>query len=445
MQVRLLGTGSSDGWPNPWCRCPSCSAALAQGVVRGSSAALVDGRLLLEAGPDAGKAAVRQGVHLGGVEGVLVTHAHRDHHDPDLWMHRGWAPDRGPLTLIAPPAVLEQAQPRLDDRVTTLAVRPGDAVSVAGYEVRALPAHHGGDELGPAVLYDVTGPDGARLLWATDTGPLPEQAVRLAEGRAYDAVLLELAAAPIPTHLDLDTWPVQVARLRAAGAVTPATRLCAIHLGHGCPPPDELDRVLAGWGATAPRDGDVLDLPGAAPTAAPEPRRVLVLGGARSGKSAHAERLLAAEPSVTYVATAPPRPDDRDWEARVVAHVERRPAHWTTVETADVAAVLRDAAGPVLVDDLGLWLTRVMDEAGAWESPDGASAVVEAATDRLVEAWRACRTTAVLVAPEVGAGVVPATSAGRRFRDALGAATTRLAAASDEIVQVVAGIPRALR
>jgi adenosylcobinamide kinase/adenosylcobinamide-phosphate guanylyltransferase len=448
MQVRLLGTGASDGWPNPWCTCASCAAAAAQGVVRCSTSALVDGRLLIEVGADAPKAAVRAGLSLADVEVVLVTHAHPDHHDVNAWMWRGWAPGRRPLTLVGPPAVLEAAQERLDDTVTTVPVRAGDVVTVGGYEVRALAAHHGGDELGPPVLYDVTGPDGARLLWATDTGRLPDETVELVRGRAYDAVLLELAAAPIPVHLDLETWPVELARLRDAGAVTDSTRVGAIHLGHGCPPPDELDLVLASWGATAPRDGDVLDLPG---KEGPEwvrlgrARRVLVLGGARSGKSAHAEQLLAAEPHVTYVATAPPRPDDRDWEARVTAHVARRPEHWTTVETADVAAVLRDARGPVLVDDLGLWLTRVMDEAGAWESPDGASAVVEAATDRLVEAWAACRATAVLVAPEVGGGIVPATPAGRRFRDAMGAATARLAAVSDEVVQVVAGLPRALR
>ena len=124
------------------------------------------------------------------------------------------------------------------------------------------------------------------------------------------------------------------------------------------------------------------------------------------------------------------------------AHLDRRPASWTTVETGDVAGALRDAPAAVLVDDLGLWLTRAVDDAGAWEGPLDA---VAAACDALVDAWRGCRVPAVLVAPEVGSGVVPATASGRRFRDLLGALTTRLAAGSDEVVQVVAGLPRSLR
>jgi adenosylcobinamide kinase/adenosylcobinamide-phosphate guanylyltransferase len=170
--------------------------------------------------------------------------------------------------------------------------------------------------------------------------------------------------------------------------------------------------------------------------------RVLVLGGARSGKSAYAEQRLAAEPAVTYVATAPPRDDDAEWAARVRAHVRRRPAAWATVETGDVAEVLATSPSPLLVDDLGLWLVRAVDDAGAWEGPLDA---VDWACDDLVAAWRGRRGTVVLVAPEVGSGVVPATASGRRFRDLLGALTTRLAAESDEVVQVVAGLPRRLR
>ena len=439
MRVRLLGTGSSDGWPNPWCGCASCGAARRAGVVRRQTSALVDDRLLLELGHDG----VRAATDLTGVQAVLVTHGHPDHHAVPAWMWRGWAAGTGPLTLIAPPAVVADARPRLDPSVQAVEVHPGDRLSVAGYDVRVLPATHSTPDVGPAVLYDLTGPDGARLLWATDTGALGPQALELVADRRYDAVLLDLTSAHQPAHHDLVSWPEQIAELRRRSAVVGTTAVHAVHVGHDNPPPDELDALLASWGASAPRDGDVL-IVGGAPAAAHRPaaHRTLVLGGARSGKSAEAERRLAAEPAVVYVATAPPREDDGEWARRVQAHVARRPASWQTVESTDVAGVLQTATVPVLVDDLGLWLTAIVDEAGAWEGPLDA---VEAEADRLVAAWRDCRVTAVLVAPEVGSGVVPSTASGRRFRDLLGMVTTRLAAASDDVVQVVAGLPRTLR
>ncbi len=442
MRVRLLGTGSADGWPNAWCSCASCRAATAEGVLRGSTSALVDDRLLLELGTDGVRASVRAGVDLTGVRAVLVSHAHPDHHSWPVWMWRGWAAGRRPLSLLAPPAVLADAAPHLDATVRALVAEPGGRHRIAGYDVRVVPARHAGPEAGPAVLYDVTAPDGTRLLWATDTGVLGERALELVAGRAYDAVLLDLTSAHQPDHHDLTTWPQQVAELRRRGAVTDRTAVLAVHLGHDNPPPRELDELLASWGARAVRDGEVLQLDGTGPARGPAARRVLVLGGARSGKSAWAERRLAAEPSVTYVATAPARAGDDDWSARVRAHVARRPVAWATVETGDVAQVLREATGPLLVDDLGLWVTRTVDEAGAWEGP---LAAVDAACDELVAAWRDCRATAVLVAPEVGSGVVPPSASGRRFRDLLGALTGRLAAESDEVVQVVAGLARPLR
>ncbi len=151
-----------------------------------------------------------------------------------------------------------------------------------------------------------------------------------------------------------------------------------------------------------------------------------------------------------YVATGTP-PDDRDaeWAARVAGHRARRPAHWRTTETLDLAAVLGSGERePVLIDCLSLWLARVMDECGAWDS-DGAGgdadAAVAARVDGLLAAWRATTRHVVAVSNEVGCGVVPATASGRRYRDALGRLNALVAADSDEVWFCTAGLPRRLK
>src|SRR6476659_58969 len=95
--------------------------------------------------------------------------------------------------------------------------------------------------------------------------------------------------------------------------------------------------------------------------------RLLVTGGVRSGKSVHAERLLADEPVVRYVA-AGPASDDADWLDRIKRHRARRPAHWETVEMSDLAAALSGASGAVLVHCRGTWLTSVLDGASLWDA-----------------------------------------------------------------------------
>jgi adenosylcobinamide kinase/adenosylcobinamide-phosphate guanylyltransferase len=167
----------------------------------------------------------------------------------------------------------------------------------------------------------------------------------------------------------------------------------------------------------------------------------LVLGGARSGKSAHAEGLLTAE-HVTYVATARTDPADAEWQARIAAHVARRPPTWRTVEPADLAAFLPAADTPTLVDDVATWLTAVMDDHDAW---DGALDGVRGECARLVAAVAGCRAELVLVSAEVGLGVVPVTRSGRLFRDQLGALNADLAQVSAHVVLLVAGIPLRLR
>ncbi|MFL6062925.1 MAG: bifunctional adenosylcobinamide kinase/adenosylcobinamide-phosphate guanylyltransferase [Marmoricola sp.] len=158
--------------------------------------------------------------------------------------------------------------------------------------------------------------------------------------------------------------------------------------------------------------------------------RVLVTGGVRSGKSAHAEALIGDRPGVTYVATGPvPGADDAEWAARVALHRARRPASWTTWETADLGTL---PDGPVLLDCLGTWLTAQLDTLG-WDE-----VAVVARIDALVAAVGSCADL-VVVTNEVGLGVVPEHRSGRVFRDLLGTVNQRVAAVCDEVHLVVAG------
>ena len=169
-------------------------------------------------------------------------------------------------------------------------------------------------------------------------------------------------------------------------------------------------------------------------------RRTLVLGGVRSGKSRWAEQQLGDGP-VDYLATAAER-DDADWARRIAEHQQRRPAHWRTVATLELGAALAAPAAPLLVEDLGNWLARTIDRTGGW---DGELSAYRAEADELVAAWRNCPGRVVLVSNEVGSGIHPESRSGRIFADELGRLNTALAAAADEVVLVVAGLPLWLR
>jgi len=397
MDVQFAGTGGRAGWPEPGCGCASCSRAGRAGPARRPAEIVLDGAARIAFPPRAG-----------------------------------------------PPLAMP-----------------------AGYAGGLVP---GGLEL--------TGPDGSRLLCADGPGAVP-----LPPGGAapYDAVFLDLLGDP-----------AQLGGMRRRGIVTGATAVAVIHIDHRVSSERELARRCGIWGVLAPADGDHIEVsarqaqrdeprqalpaqgaprpagdtrdPAAggrrgadvgpaeswraaqAPAAAPRPWRTLVLGGARSGKSAEAELRLAAEPEVTYVAAGGPAPDgDAEWAARVAAHQARRPRWWQTIETTattDLPALLRASTGGLLVDSIGSWLAAALDEAGAWRLPPGdrqVTSLLAARIGELAGAWRDARGHVVAVSEEAGSGVVPATESGRRFRDELGSLNQLLAAQSEEAVLVVAG------
>jgi adenosylcobinamide kinase / adenosylcobinamide-phosphate guanylyltransferase len=291
----------------------------------------------------------------------------------------------------------------------------------AGYVVRRLADARGEGKLGG---WEVTGPDGGRVLYAAGPGAVPVPAEGTA---AYDVAFLDLLGEP-----------AQLGLLRARGLITAETVTAVAFADHRVPSEDELRRRAGFWQAELPRDGDTVT------TVRSEKRRlpwrVLVLGGARSGKSEQAELRLAGEPEVTYVATAAAAAaGDPEWAARVAAHRARRPGWWRTAETTDLAGALDRARGALLVDGIGTWLAAVMDECGAWDGSADSAALLAARIAGLVSAWRRTAAYVVAVSDEAGLGVVPATPAGRVFRDELGRLNQMLAAESEEAELVVAG------
>jgi adenosylcobinamide kinase / adenosylcobinamide-phosphate guanylyltransferase len=166
--------------------------------------------------------------------------------------------------------------------------------------------------------------------------------------------------------------------------------------------------------------------------------RVLVLGGARSGKSSYAEGLVTASGlAPVYVATA--EPGDGEMAERIGHHRASRGATWRTVEEPlDLEATLaREGVegSAVLVDCLTLWLSNLMH----------AGIDLEARSRALCEEVRRAAGLLVLVSNEVGLGLVPDTPLGRRFRDAQGRLNQAVAQAADHVVFVAAGLPLFLK
>lgn len=449
MEVVVLGTGAADGIPQPFCRCDTCDDARRSGVVRSPTCALIDHQILIDAPPVIGGAAARAGVDLANVHTIAITHAHSDHWDPAVLLHHSWQLPQTALRIIGPPTVISQASQWLPpERADELIVAtPGMHIDIGGHVLSVLPSTHGtggSDALAEeAVLYAVDTPGGASLLYATDTGPASPAQLEAMTDAHYDLVLAEVtfgSAGPrTGGHLNHETFPEFLDELRRVGAIDDGTDVIAVHLSHHNPVFDELQNRVHGWGARVVPDGTRLYVGEDAPTDV-----VFVTGGARSGKSRFAEALAAGgDRRVRYVATGWPADSDSSWAKRVRAHRDRRPEHWITEETVDVAGVIAAANNDVLlVDCLSAWVTRLLDDAQLWDRPQQAHAHVAAATDALLASLaRTAARQVIIVSNEVGSGVVPATVSGGLFRDVLGRVNHAVAARSNRAVLLVAGKP----
>lgn len=163
---------------------------------------------------------------------------------------------------------------------------------------------------------------------------------------------------------------------------------------------------------------------------------ILITGGARSGKSRYAEeRARHGGVRLLYIATAEAR--DEEMARRIAAHRARRDAEWTTVEApVEIARALSDNRGrfdAALVDCVTLWLSNFIERADETGTEAAVAAFIAAAHDFGAPVF--------IVTNEVGSGIVPDNPLARRFRDLAGRTNQRLAAAADEVVLMVAGLP----
>jgi adenosylcobinamide kinase/adenosylcobinamide-phosphate guanylyltransferase len=371
----ILLGSAATAWPEPGCRCRTCRGSWAPG-----------------AQPEAAPAALQIGpIRVAGLgTGPIAV----------------WSGDGPP-------------QP----------VRPGDDSDRSGMRIIGLPA----GEDGVALVIGVPGGPARTVLWSAGAGQLPEQTVDALAGASLDVAALAVGPGEGPRGLGH-----ALARLRAVNALAPGCDIVAIGFDHLLEP-SRLAPTLAEWGVRIAPDGSRLGPRHAVPPPPLQPR-TLLLGPSSSGKSSAAETLLASEPAVDYLATGPPpSPSDPDWTARVMAHRERRPPWWRTIEGADVIDVIAAPGAPVLLDSLGTWAALTLDRCGAWDNVPGWRGRFNTEVEALVGAWRNTPRQIVAVGEETGWGVVPEAVSGRRFRDALGSLTQRLATESERVLLVVAG------
>ncbi len=160
----------------------------------------------------------------------------------------------------------------------------------------------------------------------------------------------------------------------------------------------------------------------------------LVTGSARSGKSEWAEMLAKqTNKTIIYIATASVDPSDREWQARIARHQQRRPSHWQTLSLpTEIAPTITKASAShcLLIDSLGTWVANLLDlEENVWQET----------TDRLLTSLELTAGDVILVGEETGWGVVPAYESGRIFRDRLGHLLRQIGSRADAVYLVAGG------
>ncbi|MBA2596746.1 MAG: hypothetical protein H0V00_09010 [Chloroflexia bacterium] len=278
MELTFLGTAASEGYPVAFCGCANCERARALGGpnLRNRSAAVVDGVLLLDLGPDVMAASLAYGIPLTGVRYCLLTHEHEDHLDASHLLSRSpFNEVEAPrMTLYATAGALARAATAIDHHLPpgglldpavqdqlNLAIHPiapGETFDAGPYRVTAVPAAHGA-KIVP--LLHIIERDGRALFYATDTGPLPDAAWEILAGWGgrFDVVVLDHTFGMKERstgHNNTEQFMETIDRLRADGLLADGCRIFAHHIGHHSNPDhDALSLFAASRGYAVAHDG----------------------------------------------------------------------------------------------------------------------------------------------------------------------------------------------
>lgn len=271
MKVTLLGTGSAEGMPGLFCRCATCTRIRAAGGknIRTRSSALIDSVFKIDFPPDTFTQVNQSNLDLSEMAAVLFTHGHDDHFSPAEFQYRGQyfvAPAyTNALELLGPRDVVDRLKCVLDPQLMAFslrAVEPERPFIVLGYYVFPFLANHDDDRT--CLNYVLKSPDGASLLYASDTGWYPEETWKLLENFQFDGVIVECAKRDEGGyfgHLSIPEVIRMRRRLEATGSLSADAPMFATHFSHLMELlHDDLEAELVPYGIQPAYDGLTVEI-----------------------------------------------------------------------------------------------------------------------------------------------------------------------------------------
>jgi phosphoribosyl 1,2-cyclic phosphate phosphodiesterase len=283
MKIQFLGTAASEGFPDAFCDCDNCTGARKLGgpSLRKRSAALIDGILLVDLGPDLMASALAHELSLAKIEYCIQTHEHEDHLEPRNLTWRStycgvygnpmlhYYATEGALAKLTADlgrrgagGLAEGSETAVALNVTAHVVAPFQSYQLGPYRVSTVKGNHDPEHIVP-LLYLIER-DGRTLFYATDTGELPEETWQALQGRKIDVVAMDHTFGfqkRSTGHMNAEQFQEQLARMHADGLLNPGARVFAHHVAHHSHPPHpELSAYAETKGYQVAYDGLVVDV-----------------------------------------------------------------------------------------------------------------------------------------------------------------------------------------